>query len=101
MKKLLIIALLLSTTSMAIEDDKLKHVAVSYALQTAMYGMSKNGLRMETVDAIVFSAATVFIFSTAFKAATGGLRTKDGVEDIGANVFGQVLSIGTIVTFDF
>lgn len=101
MKKLLLIALLLSTTSMAIETDKAAHIGTSYALQTAVYGIAHKGFRMDQVDAIVFSAATVFLVGFTKEMIDGGKTRKVDVGDIGANVAGQALSIGTILMFDF
>lgn len=100
MKKLILV-LLLCIPCYGIEKDKALHIGVSYALQTATYSLSKNALGLDKTDAIVFSAFTTFLFSTAYKAACSGLGPNESKRDIGANLIGQALSIGTILTFDF
>jgi len=101
MKKFVLLLILMYFPAYGIEQDKVAHLGVSYGIQMVTYGLAKNALNMDRIDSVVFSGFTTFLFSTAYKAATGGLRTSEGREDVLANVAGQGLAIGTILMFDF
>jgi len=101
MKKLLfIIAICISLEARAIETDKAAHFGVSYAFQTTMYGFSKKAFRMEKTDALIFSAFTTILLTTAAEYMGGpGSRVDGG--DIKANILGTGAASATILMFDF
>lgn len=97
MKKLIILALLLTQTSQAIETDKAAHFGISYAANTFAYGWYKNAFRMDKKTSKIFAAFTTIMFTTAAEYMDS--RVDGG--DIAANVLGTAASTGTILMFDF
>ncbi|NBU33861.1 hypothetical protein EBZ38_03450 [bacterium] len=99
-KLLLILAICLSIEARATETDKAAHFGVSYAFNTAMYGLSKKAFRLERKDAMIFAAFTTIVLSTAAEYMGGpGSRVDGG--DIKANILGTAASSVTILMFDF
>lgn len=97
MVKLIILLLLcISLTSRA--DDKAAHFGAAYALQTFGYGFSKKALRLNHTDALIFSAFSVFVFSTALEYMPGN---RFHSKDILANGIGIGAASATILMFDF
>lgn len=99
--RFLTILLLLSTQCFAIETDKAAHIGTSYAIQTASYGLAKKAFKMDQTNAIIFSAFTTFMVGFTKEMMDAGKTRRLDMGDLGANVAGQALSIGTVLMFDF
>lgn len=100
MKKMILLVLL-SLPCYAIETDKAAHIGTSYAIQTASYGLAKKAFGMKKTDAIIFSAFTTFMVGFTKEMLDAGKTRHLDMGDVGANVAGQALSIGTVLMFDF
>lgn len=98
MKALLIGMILLYSSALKANTDKAAHFGVSYAMQTAMYGFSRKGLRLNKNDAFLFSATTVLFTGLVWEFAS---PNKIDGGDIMHNIYGVGASIGTCLVFDF
>lgn len=99
-KLLLVFSLLLPVNCFAgsgIESDKVAHFGISYALQTASYGIFKQGLQMEKPCALAASVLFTMIVTTAKEMSDSSSDSGD----IFANVLGVTAAYTTIVLFDF
>ena len=83
--------------------DKTTHLAVSYMLQSAFYGFSKQALGLSRGDAIAFSFFNVLMLGIAKEALDAHAAQRDWIDtgDMSANLLGQGLAVGTIIMFDF
>ena len=79
------------------DTDSAAHFGVSYAAQTFMYGFARKGLRLTKTEALIFSAFTVLVLTTA-KEYTDPFV--DG-RDIKHNAIGIATASATILMFDF
>lgn len=80
-----------------IPTDKVAHFGMSYALQTAGYGLLKSK-NFDKADSIILSALATFGVGICWE-AFGPTPVSKG--DVLANTLGQAAAITTILTFDF
>lgn len=79
------------------DTDSFAHFGVAYAAQSFTYGFAKKALRLNRTEALIFSAFTTFVLTTA-KEYTD--RRVDG-RDIKHNAMGIAAASATILMFDF
>lgn len=77
--------------------DKVAHFGMSYALQTAGYGLLKSK-NFDKADSIILSALATFGIGVCWE-AFGPTTVNKG--DVLANTLGQASAVTTILTFDF
>lgn len=94
--KLSLLLALFSPSAKA-DTDSFAHFGVAYAAQSFTYGFAKKALRLTKAEALVFSAFTTFVLTTA-KEYTD-VRV-DG-RDIKHNAIGIAAASVTILMFDF
>lgn len=97
MKKLLIV-LLFTTHSYALELDKVAHFGISYAIQTGMYGLVKTSTKLDKPKAVLLSFALTVV-ATSMKEFLIDKRADP--RDIQANALGALSASATILVFDF
>lgn len=94
----ILITLFAALNGQAMERDKITHFAASYALQTWMYGFSKKALRLKKGEAMLFSAFTSLIVTTAVEYMPGNQFDS---KDILSNSLGIGAASLTVIMFDF
>jgi hypothetical protein len=105
--KYLILLCLLSTINYkpcyALESDKAAHLGISYALNTAFYGFNKKALKMDTKNALLFSAFTTLAlgFTKEMMDAVERGDERFDSHDFFYDVLGTGLSVGTCLVFEF
>lgn len=77
------------------------HFGTSYAIQTFTYGISKKAFRMNTTDAIIFSAVTTFVGTFTYSYFNAMSTGHLDIHTLMYNGIGQAASIGTIYIFKF
>ena len=79
------------------DTDKAAHFGVAYAAQSLTYGFAKKAFRLNRTEALIFSAFTVLVVSTA-KEVTD---RKFDAGDVRANMLGIATASATVLIFDF
>lgn len=74
------------------------HIGTAYAIQTFGYGFAKKGLRLDTEDAIVFSAFSTMMLSAVWEMAG---HSKPSGSDLFHDFAGVGLSVGTCLMYEF
>lgn len=92
------LALLLPSNALASDGtDKAAHLGVSYAINTISYGLVKGAFRLDRTQALVVSA-----FTTLLVGAVKESMDRDfDAGDMGHNILGTALSVGTVLVFEF
>lgn len=79
------------------DSDKAAHLGVSYMINTASYGIYRRAFGLNQGDALWMSMATTMLIGLTKEA----LDAKPDGHDVFANGIGTVLSVGTVLVFDF
>lgn len=100
MKYLLI--MLIGLNCVALDVDKSAHMGTSYILNTTFYGINKKVLKMDTANALLFSAFTTLAIG-AIKESIDAIEKNKEYDggDMMYNALGVGLSIGTVYIFEF
>lgn len=104
MKKIFLAAIMLGSIAHAESDTAEVHFAAhfgtSYAIQTFMYGVSKQALHMDTTDSLIFSSVVTFV-GTTLRQVLVAEETPINTKGIIQNAFGIGASVGTCLMFEF
>lgn len=94
----ILILLILSCTTHAIELDKVSHFGISYAIQTGMYGLIKTNTKLTKPKAVLLSLVLTVLIASSKEVL---IDSKPDIRDVQANVLGATAASATILTFDF
>jgi hypothetical protein len=100
----ILIALLLAAPLLASDQHEqtvhdAAHFGLGFAIQTAMYGFSNRGLRMDRWDAMIFATVVTATMTTMYEVADTAPGAQVNTRGIAGNLIGIAASNLTTWTF--